>query len=285
MSEAPAIIEQLRYVRLGTADLDSACRFATEILGLEPVGRSADHAWFRSDDRDHTVVYVAGSDEQVVGLEVRDTAALSSADDRLAAAGFRTSRGDAAACELRRVKALLVVDGPGGQMIEFVVRPLHTGWRYFPTRDSGITGLTAVALRCTAIAESEAFWTAMLGGAVRDWAGESAYIGFDPAHHRIALHPSSRTGILAVEFAVESIDQVMQASYFLPGAQVRVMQGPGRRPTSGQIFLTFEGPDGILYSVTTEAGEPVARPRQFGAAAASYCCWGSENRIEEFEPR
>jgi hypothetical protein len=44
------------------------------------------------------------------------------------------------------------------------------------------------------------------------------------------LHPSASNSVLAVEFGVESIDQLMQSSYLLQEEQVRIVHGPGRRP-------------------------------------------------------
>jgi 2,3-dihydroxy-p-cumate/2,3-dihydroxybenzoate 3,4-dioxygenase len=129
-----------------------------------------------------------------------------------------------------------------GVTIDLVVRPLHSGWRYFPSRDAGVTGLQAVALRSSSVAKGEALWTSVLSGKVSDWVGDAAYIRFDDAHHRLALHPSSLGGVLAVEFGVESVDQLMQSSYFLQDQQVRIAHGPGRRPASGQMFVTFAGP-------------------------------------------
>ena len=73
-------VEQLRYVRLGTPDLDRAVDFASRVVGLELVGRDDDQAWFRSDYRDHTLVFVAGDEaDQTLGVEVRDQASLESA--------------------------------------------------------------------------------------------------------------------------------------------------------------------------------------------------------------
>ena len=50
-------IEQLRYVRLGTRDLAAAAHFAQRILGLELVEQDDTQAAFRSDFRDHTLVF------------------------------------------------------------------------------------------------------------------------------------------------------------------------------------------------------------------------------------
>jgi 2,3-dihydroxy-p-cumate/2,3-dihydroxybenzoate 3,4-dioxygenase len=47
-------LHDIRYIRLGTEDLDEAVRYATRILGLELVRRDRTSAYLRADDRDHT---------------------------------------------------------------------------------------------------------------------------------------------------------------------------------------------------------------------------------------
>jgi 2,3-dihydroxy-p-cumate/2,3-dihydroxybenzoate 3,4-dioxygenase len=279
-------IDQLRYVRLGTRDLGSSADFAQRILGLELVEKDSTQAAFRSDFRDHTLVFTNEmKPAQTIGFEVRDTETLERAADTLARNGYDLTPGTPEEAARRKVKSFVSFTDASGVIIDLVVRPLHSGWRYFPSRDAGITGLEAVALRSTAIAKSEALWTRLLGGRVSDWVGDAAFIRFDGAHHRLALHPSSSGGVLAVEFGVESVDQLMQNGYFLQDQQVRIAHGPGRRPVSGQMFLTFAGPDGVLFSYVAE-GSPVAeathRPRQFPRRAQSFCGWGSRSDVPEF---
>ena len=75
------LIRNIRYVRLGTRDLDAATRFATRIVGLQEAGRvgTAGAVYFRSDTRHHTLVYFEGDPtEQIIAFEVEDTAALKS---------------------------------------------------------------------------------------------------------------------------------------------------------------------------------------------------------------
>jgi 2,3-dihydroxy-p-cumate/2,3-dihydroxybenzoate 3,4-dioxygenase len=78
----------------------------------------------------------------------------------------------------------------------------------------------------------------------------------------------------------------MRNNYFLQAAQVKIVHGPGRRPTSNQIFITFAGPDETLFSFVTEGDditdERTHRPRQFPRACSSFCAWGSESDIREF---
>jgi hypothetical protein len=51
------------------------------------------------------------------------------------------------------------------------------------------------------------------------------------------------------------------------------------------MFLTFAGPDGVLFSYVTEGStidEAVHRPRQFRRLARSFCAWGSRSDVAEF---
>src|SRR5262249_24518702 len=132
----------------------------------------------------------------------------------------------------------------------------------------------------------EELWTKLFNARTSDWVGEASYLRFDQAHHRLAYHPSIAAGLLAVEFEVEDVDLLMQNSYFLQSSQVKIVHGPGRRPTSNQIFLTFAGPDGLLFSFVTE-GDVILddtrhRPRQFPRERSSFCAWGSEGQLSEF---
>lgn len=280
-------IEQLRYVRLGTPDLDGAYDFATRVLGLQPVGRDDDQAWFRADSRDHTLCYVRGdAAEQTLGIELRDADALARAETELCAAGLDVARGDAASNAARRVQDHISVTPNGGPRIDLVVRPLHSGWRYFPSRDAGITGFFGVALRVAEPAAALGFWTGLLSGRVSDYVGRSAYVRTDAAHHRLALYESTGDGILEIQFGVESVDQLMQNSYFMQGSQVPIVHGPGRRPASQQMFLSLRGPDGMLFGLVSGGVEiPGADhlPRQFRHTANSLCAWGSRSDVPEWQ--
>ncbi len=277
-------IEQLRYVRLGTRDLTTAIDFAQRVLGLELVDNRGGAAAFRSDLRDHTLVFFNGDPaDQAVGFEVHGEDRLDAVVTVLKQSGVVVTTGDAAMCEQRKVRQLAMFRDPGGNAIELVVRPQNSGWRFHSSRDCGVTGLAGVSLRTGRVKDCEDFWTTRLGGRVADWAGEAAFIGIDEAHHRLAYFPSRRPGVLAVEYEVENVDLVMQNFYFLQSGQVKIVHGPGRRPSSEQLFVTFEGPDGVLFSFVAEGSRNSSpqRPRQFAAAPASFCSWGSTCAIPE----
>jgi 2,3-dihydroxy-p-cumate/2,3-dihydroxybenzoate 3,4-dioxygenase len=137
-------LEQLRYVRLVASDLGHAADFAQRVLGLEPIDRTRELVTFRSDFRDYTLAFAGGDHAvQSVGLEVRHSDDLDAALEGLRRLGLVAGRGSAEDCALRKVKDMISFADFSGNRIELVVRPLNSGWRYFPSRDAGIKGLLA----------------------------------------------------------------------------------------------------------------------------------------------
>jgi 2,3-dihydroxy-p-cumate/2,3-dihydroxybenzoate 3,4-dioxygenase len=57
------LLREIRYVRLGTRDLDASARFARDILGLEPAGCDTNARYFRSDSCDHATAFELESKE------------------------------------------------------------------------------------------------------------------------------------------------------------------------------------------------------------------------------
>lgn len=275
-------IEQLRYVHLGCRDPEAAARAAVDRLGMELVSAEGGEWHLRGDHRASSLVF-SSSRQQAVGFEVSDVAALDAIAAALAARGVAARRDDALAAR-RLSRALLAFTTFGGCDIELVVRPRDNAWRFFPTGRIGLLGLTGVALRSTRPVEDEALLCEVLGLQVRDWIGDAAYLGCDEAHHRLSLHPATAGGVLGVDFQLDSLDQMMQAYYRMHDAGELPLHGPGRRPVSGQAFLSFEGPEGVCFSYTAEGRRMAGteRPRQYAAEPASYCSWGSACRIADY---
>lgn len=285
-----ADLHDIRYVRIGSEDLDESIRFATHILGLELVSRERDAAYLRGDSRDHNIVYVKGrAAGHVVGFEVASATALDAAAAEFEAAGIAVLYGNTEERERRRVGALVTIQDPTGNVIDLVARPAASGKRYFGARDAGITSFSHIGLRTAQPKADEAFWTGHLGAKVSDWIGEAALIRIDDVHHKIALFPSTFAGVQHINFQVETHDDVMRSWYHLLKNNVRIAFGPGRHPTSGARFLYFYGPDGMIYEYSTGVrlitaeDEKTYVPRQFPLASTSFCMWGSEPDIPEFK--
>ncbi len=279
----------IRYVRLGTRDLAAADRFARDVIGLEFVREEQGARYYRSDDRDHTLVYFQGDPaDHAAGFELRDADALQAAAAELSNAEIAVHAGTPDECEMRQVRDFIRFNDPSGNPIELIVRPAHSGRRYFPARDAGITGFSHIGLCSTDAPRDEDFWTSTLGARVSDRIGDAALLRIDPVHHRIALFPTTRAGIQHVNHQVASVDDVMRAWYQLQQQGVRIVFGPGRHPTSGAVFLYFEGPDGMVFEYSTGVrsiapqDEATYQPRQFPRANGSFCMWGSVPDIAEF---
>jgi 2,3-dihydroxy-p-cumate/2,3-dihydroxybenzoate 3,4-dioxygenase len=281
-------LQDVRYVRLGTRNIAHAIDFACKVVGLELVRREQGCAYFRSDDRDHTLAYFEGDPrDHTLAFEVARADVLDSAGAELERAGLTVHEGRAEDCELRRVNRFIRFHDLTGNAIELVWRPQASGRRYFPSRDAGITGFSHVGLCSTDPARDERFWTGICNARVSDWIGPSPLLRIDDIHHRIALFPTDRSGIQHINHQVESIDDIMRTWYFLQERGVPVVFGPGRHPTSGARFIYFEGPDGMIFeyscgvsSITDEAGH---RPRQFPLEPSGFCMWGSKPNIREFQ--
>jgi len=278
-------IVDIRYCRLGTTDLDSAVTFATELIGLEEVDRSDSQVYLRGDHRDHNICYFEGDpNNQSFGLEVRSFADLDAAASTLQAAGVDVRRGTEAEAAARRVMGFINFSDPTGNAVDLVVRPFHSGRRYFPSRDAGITDFSHIGLKTTDPARDEKFWSGLFNIRANDHIGAAALMSFDEVHHRIALFPTDHAGIQHINFQVESVDDIMRSHYFLTERQIQIRFGPGRHPTSGAMFLYYEGPDGMTYEYSSGVRnvDETWRPRQLPFKDESFCMWGSRPNIPEF---
>jgi 2,3-dihydroxy-p-cumate/2,3-dihydroxybenzoate 3,4-dioxygenase len=283
-------LHDIRYIRLGTANLDEARRYATQVLGLQ-VAREANGAvYFRSDNRDHTLCYYEGDpQETTTAFEVRTAQDLEDAAVLLERHEFDVQHGSRADAEVRYVDDFIRFKDPSGNNIELVLRPHASGRRYFPSRDAGITGFSHIGLRTLNARRDELFWTQLANARVSDRIGEAPLLRIDEVHHKIALFPSSHPGVQHINHQVETVDDLMRAYYFLVERGIRILFGPGRHPTSGAMFLYFEGPDGMTYEYSTGVSlispenDASHQPRQFPAEGAGFCAWGAKPDIPEFK--
>jgi 2,3-dihydroxy-p-cumate/2,3-dihydroxybenzoate 3,4-dioxygenase len=274
------LVVSVCYVRISASELHASARFAADIFGLQRVTEKNGEIAFRSDNRFRTLSFSDGMGGSSIGIEVWDEKALNEIEERLGRNGFVASRATASDCQLRYVQAALLARDGSGNSIDLVARPTQSGRRYFPSRDAGITQLHGVGMRSTDIGRDLQFWKE-LGAEVSDWVGDITYLRIDGLHHRIALYPAKKRGLLYAAFEVETLDNIMQNSYFMQERQIKIVQGPGRESCSKQIFLHVEGPDGIIFSYVNGMSEmgPARRvARQFPLATESLCEWGSESK-------
>jgi 2,3-dihydroxy-p-cumate/2,3-dihydroxybenzoate 3,4-dioxygenase len=275
------LIASVCYVRHVVSEPQACARFVSDIFGLQQVADQNGEFAFRSDERYRSVSLSRDqNDGASVGIEIWDGATLEEIGKRLREQGFIVRAANSDECRRRYVYSALLAEDASGNRIDLVTRPTRSGRRYFPPRDAGIVQFQGIGLRSTDHVRDLAFWR-LLGAEVTDWVGDIAYLRTDNLHHRIALYPSRRNGLLYAAFEVEALDQIMQNSYFMQENQVKIVQGPGRQSASRQIFLHVEGPDGLILSYVNGMAEMSGSPRparQFPLTATSLCNWGSESK-------
>ncbi len=277
-------LKDVAYVRLGTPDLESAEAFATRGLGLQVSERGGKALYLRSDERAHTLCYFDGDpNDQTVAFEVSDEQSLERAATELDALGHHVHIGTSDEAAARKVAAFIGFYDPTGNHIELVTRPEHSGRRYFPGRDAGITGFSHVGLHSKDPERDEKFWSQVLSARVSDRLGNTPLMRFNEVHHTIALVNTGRSGIQHINHQVQTNDDVLRSYYLLKDQRVPIFLGPGRHPTSGARFLYFKGPDGMVFEYSTGVmlieDEEGYRPRQFNFEPDSMCMWGSAENL------
>lgn len=280
-------LRDITYVRLGTRDLDMACRYATGILGLEVAERSASAVYFRSDAREHTLCYFDGDPaDQAAAFELGTRAELDAAAAQLERLGHAVHAGTPEECAQRKVHDFIAFHDPTGNRIELVWRPQMGAGRFRGSREAGITGFSHIGLCTTDAVRDEAFWTQVCNARVSDHIGEAPLLRIAAIHHTLALFPTTRKGIQHINHQMASTDDIQRAHSFIRAQGVPIVFGPGKHPTSSARFLYFEGPEGMVYEYSSgvcEINDEAAwRSRQFEGAPRGFCEWGAKPDIKEF---
>ena len=268
----------LAYARIPVRSREGAALFAADILGIER--SDADQFAFRADERRRSIVFTEAKSPLAIGIELADEQALEQLAETLASEHVAVTELDANALQHRGVRRALAISDPSGHVIELVARAELSARRFYPVRDSGIAGLSTVGLRSRDIETDVRFWSEIVGAEVADRVGDITYLRLDATHHRIALYPSDRGGLLYASFAVKSHDDLMRNAYYLEERQVRIVHGPGLETASNRVFVRFQGPDGQVFAFEFNDNEERGgrRPRQFALDRYALCAWGSPCR-------
>lgn len=278
-------LSEIRYVRLGTGDVDACVAFATEIIGLELVEHGTRAAYLRGDQKNHNICYFKGdTTDHTAGLRIEGEDAYEAARKTLADAGANVTVGTAGGAQERRVEDYFSFSDPTGNRFDLVYRPHNHTRPYFPGRAVNITEFSHIGLNTIDAKRDEKFWRTHFNMRANDWIGAAPLMSFDHVHHRIATFPADRPGIQHINFQVEGIDDIMRSWYWLQERQVPIRFGPGRHVTSGAIFVYYEGPDGMIYEYSTgvRSCDESWRPRQFPFTPDAFCGWGAKPQIPEF---
>jgi 2,3-dihydroxy-p-cumate/2,3-dihydroxybenzoate 3,4-dioxygenase len=243
-------LTDIAYVRSGVADLDTATRFATDIVGLElatPTELGVAH--LRADHRHHCLALVEGASGMISSaFTVADSDALAAAETELGRAGITGRRGSPDEARSRRVREFIGFDDPFGNHIELVSQQETVTRPVEFTRAAGITEFGHFCLDAPDVHEAYRFWSTHFNARVSDWIGDAAcLLRIDPVHHKLAVFRGDEPGLCHINFQVASIDDVFRNWHFLVEHGVEIQMGPGRHPQSTAIFLYYLGPEGFTY--------------------------------------
>jgi len=282
MSKSDAVTpfsrQPLAYARIPVLSPEAAARFAIDVLGLE----RSDHneLAFRSDDRCRSIVFTDEAAPLAIGIALADEETLERKAEALSSRQVSVTELDKEACRSRAVRRAFSITDPTGHSIELVARVELSARRLYPLRDSGLAGFSTVGIRSRGIDADVRFWCDTIDAEVADRVGDITYLRMDAAHHRIALYPSDRAGLVYASFAVKSHDDLMREAYFLEERQVRIVHGPGLETASNRVFVRFQGPDGAVFAFEFNGNEEQGdrRPRQFALDRYALCAWGSSCR-------
>lgn len=102
-------VTQLGYIGLDVSDLDTWCRYATEVLGLELSGRDQHNAYLRMDELHHRIILHQGSRDDLAyaGWQAPDAEAFAETLRRLDSADIPYQRGTEDETAQRMVRALV----------------------------------------------------------------------------------------------------------------------------------------------------------------------------------
>jgi 2,3-dihydroxy-p-cumate/2,3-dihydroxybenzoate 3,4-dioxygenase len=243
-------LTDIAYVRSGTADLDKAVRFATEIVGLELASTGEPGvAHLRADHRHHCLALVEGPSGVISsGFTVADEDALADAETYLEKEGFTVTRGTPAEARSRRVRSFIGFDDPFGNRLELVAQQETITRPVAFNRTAGITEFGHLCVDAPDVHEAYKFWSAHFNAKVSDWIGDGACLmRIDPVHHKLAVFQGDEPGLCHMNFQVATIDDIFRSWHFLVENGVEIEMGPGRHPQSTAIFLYFLGPEGFTY--------------------------------------
>ena len=277
---------KLGYVALNVTDLERSIPFYRDTLGLQAVAGPADGpAHFRCDFDHHNVILAQGEKPGLkrIGFEMESRAELERLFDLLQNKGLQVREVPQEECAaLHQGRSFRLVEPFTSATFEFYDRMLEFGGQPFQPTVARIQRLGHVVLRTPDYAEAVEFFTGVMNFRVSDSIEEAVTFMRcfpNPFHHSLGIGKGKARGLHHVNFMVTEVDDIGRAIWRFNREQVPIVNGPGRHPPSGSMFLYFLDPDGLTleYSFGMEEFPEVAarKPRVLEPIRESFDYWGA----------
>lgn len=213
-------VNGLGYLGVRTGNLDDWSAFASRLIGMQEVDRSAKSTGFRMDDRKQRLLVLeeTGNDLAFVGWEVEAPEDLEAIAGRLDAADVPVSAGSRDLADRRFVSDLIHFEDPAGNRLELFWKPQVADAPFQPGRPiegfkTGPMGMGHVVLHVPDAAPMLDFYRDLLGFRVSDF-GLTPYplyfFHVNGRHHSFALVGSGRQGLHHFMVEFQNLDDVGQ---------------------------------------------------------------------------
>jgi 2,3-dihydroxy-p-cumate/2,3-dihydroxybenzoate 3,4-dioxygenase len=278
--------EKLGYIALNVSDAARSREFYEKIVGLQYSGTNDQgHVFLRCSLDHHNIVLCPSKTPGLkrIGVEMQDEAALDELAHHLRAKDvhcYEVPEAERAAWHQGRT--LRMSDPYTDAVFEFYSTVRLFGGQPFQPTVAKIQRIGHVVMKTPQFVAACKFWTDVLEFKVSDQVGDAVcFMRFhpNPYHHGIGVARGERPLLHHVNFMVTEVDDIGKAISRFSRENVTIVNGPGRHPASGSMFLYFLDPDGITleYSFGMEEFpvEGARKPRVFEPIAESYDYWRS----------
>jgi 2,3-dihydroxybiphenyl 1,2-dioxygenase len=258
-------VSQLGYLGLNVSNLAEWERFATELLGLEVVDKTAQSFFMRMDEYHHRFIVQEGSEDDVayIGWEVADERALQELERQLKNDGVEIVHGSAEEAKLRGVLDFLKFRDPSGISVEAYFGPLMDFREPFKSGRSisgfvtGSMGLGHIVIRVDDSARSLHFYRDVLGMRISDFIELSrshrlgrqlslTFMHCNPRHHSVAFGelPVPKR-LLHFMLQAKSLDDVCSTMYLAQDRGVPISGSLGRHTNDHMVSFYMRSPSGF----------------------------------------
>jgi 2,3-dihydroxy-p-cumate/2,3-dihydroxybenzoate 3,4-dioxygenase len=278
---------KLGYVALNVSDLERSATFYRDLVGLQPVAGAEGEAarFFRCDYDHHNIMLFQGARPGLkrIGFEMESAAHLEALFESLQNKGLKVWEVPREECaRFHQGRSFRLAEPCTGATFEFYESMLEFGGQPFQHTLAKIQRLGHVVLRTPEYAEAVAFFTGVLNFRVSDSIEEAVTFMRcfpNPFHHSFGIGKGKARGLHHVNFMVTEVDDIGRAIWRFNKAQVPIVNGPGRHPPSGSMFLYYLDPDGLTVEYSFGMEEfPEANPRKprvLEPIRESFDYWGA----------
>ena len=281
--------KKLGYVALNVTDLKRSTAFYRDTLGLQPVDNERSGAgepqFFRCDWDHHNIMLFEGAKPGLkrIGFEMESAGELERLFQHLKAHKqivWEVPTEESA--RFHQHRSIRLHEPHTGATFEFYDHMREFGGQPYVPTVAKIQRLGHLVLRTPAYADAITFFTEVLNFQISDVIEDAVTFTRcfpNPFHHSLGIGNGKTRGLHHVNFMVTEVDDIGRAIWRFNQAQVPIVNGPGRHPPSGSMFLYFLDPDGLTLEYSfgmEEFPETGARKhRVLEPIRASFDYWGA----------